>query len=143
MLLSRFGFAVGLLASLFLLGCGQSGPPRATVTGQVKYKGEPLPMGSITFVGENNVVASAPIQNGSYTMPNAPVGKVKIAITTPTITPQDQKQFKQVIEGKTTGGATPPPKMVPVPEKYTNPETSTLTYTVTTDPKQSHDIELK
>jgi len=50
-------------------------------------------------------------------------------------------QMKQKVEGKTFSGEVVKP--VPVPGKYSNPDSSGLTYTVTADKTQTHDIDLK
>jgi hypothetical protein len=59
---------VGLLS---LVGCGAGDDlgTRYPVSGTVKYKGEPLAKGSITFMGEKGQRgASGEIKNGQYTL---------------------------------------------------------------------------
>ena len=132
--------ALPLLAVILLAGCSASGPPRASVSGKVSYKGEPLPTGTVTFVSDDlTVVESAPISGGEYTMARAPVGPVKIGVQTPVAA--NNMQTKQKIEGKSAPAAAA--KVVSVPDGFRMPETSGLTYTVTSEPNQTHDIPLK
>ncbi|MGF1581864.1 MAG: hypothetical protein ACFCD0_21250 [Gemmataceae bacterium] len=51
-------------ASLLILGCG--GADTATVQGKVKFNGEPIPEGSITFVAAGKGPQILSISNGSY-----------------------------------------------------------------------------
>jgi hypothetical protein len=60
---------------LTLLGCGSDGgPPRGTVTGTVTIDGQPLDVGSITFIptGETKgPVAGGEIKDGVYMIANS------------------------------------------------------------------------
>lgn len=123
------------VALLMLSGVGCGG--KATVTGQVTYRGNPLPSGSVNFFDANkNIVGTATIANGSYSMANVPPGPVKISVTTPLVRPADRRH--------------PPPKdmpggqlapSVPIPITYGNPEQSGLAYEVQPG-TQEHKIEL-
>jgi hypothetical protein len=109
-------------------GCNNSANV-ATVTGVVRYKGEPLPGGTLTFFGgaDHKTQARTLIgQDGTYRLPNPPQGAVKIAVEGPT-PPSGKKSAKPAVL---------------IPANYANPDTSGLTYTVT-DSVQIHDIELK
>ena len=132
----RWRGAVALAISLLVLsgvGCGG----KATVTGQVTYRGNPLPSGSVNFFdAHQNIVGTATIANGSYSIANVPPGSVKISVTTPLVPPTDRRH--------------PPPKdmpggqlapSMPIPLKYGNPEQSGLAYEVQPG-KQEHKIEL-
>ena len=61
-----------LSAALCLFaGCGQSGPARYSVSGNVSYKGAPIPVGQISFEpdttrGNEGPGASAVIKDGKY-----------------------------------------------------------------------------
>jgi hypothetical protein len=117
---------------LLLIGSGCGGKDKNAVrkvTGTVKYKGEKLVGGTVTFVGGENGKerVSSIIQDGSYSIPNAPAGEVKISIDGPTRS-SDASKAKEA-----------PP--VVLPAKYSDPAKSGLTYTVT-DGTQTHDIEL-
>jgi hypothetical protein len=65
---------------LALAGCGKT---TATVSGVVKYQGEPLPSGTVIIYGanSNDTPARGAIgENGKYIVTDAPLGEVKIAI---------------------------------------------------------------
>lgn len=132
--------AVVLCGMIGLVGCGKKETPRVEVTGEVKYQGKVLPVGTVSFVGKgNNVVETSTIKDGKYTIARAPVGEVQISILTPA--PPSTMQMKQKVEGKTmeTGAAS----IVQVPSKYADAGNSGLTYTVKPDKTQTHNIELK
>jgi hypothetical protein len=40
---------LAVIAPLFALGCGDSGPPRYRISGTVSYEGKPVPFGAIIF----------------------------------------------------------------------------------------------
>jgi hypothetical protein len=69
------------LFSMFVLAmCGCS-PTTHTVSGTVKYAGEPLAEGNIAFIGEGSGASGVgPIADGSYKVA-VPPGKMKIQIT--------------------------------------------------------------
>jgi hypothetical protein len=129
-----------ILTMLALTGCSSNEVPRAAVTGKVTYKGQMVPMGTVAFMGTGNVVETSQIQNGIYTIPRAPVGPVKITVITPV--GGNPQQFKQKVEGHTMEGGAGG-KVVAVPGKYSNPDESGLTYTVTAEPNQTHDLPLQ
>ena len=129
-------FALPLL--FCLAGCGRAS--RASVSGRVSYRDVPLPAGTVSFIAQDsNVVESAPIQNGQYTIARAPLGPVKVTVTTPPAA--NATQMGQRVPGKTIEGGAD--KVVPVPAEYGNPEQSGLRYTVTKEEKQTFDIPLK
>jgi hypothetical protein len=101
-------------AALALAGCSGG---RGDVSGVVKYKGEPVPGGTIMFHGQPSGVWSSEIKkDGSYTVVGIPAGTVKISVMLPvpnTVLP---------------GGAGA--KMPVIPPKYGDSEKSGLTYTV-------------
>src|SRR5438874_241891 len=63
------GSALGLLC---FLGCADSGPPTAEVSGTVRLDGRPIEEGSIQFIpveGTRGPSAGAPIEDGKYHIP--------------------------------------------------------------------------
>jgi hypothetical protein len=139
-----------------VVGCGGSG----TVSGKISYKDKPLPVGVIYFKSESGKAVSGPIKDGSYRVENVPAGTAKIGIELP-ILPTDSKGFG-IKGGPPPGAKIGPPKGVTVaegfdakgfrpsspyppgfqfPNHYRDPETSKLTYTVTSGDQQ-HDINL-
>ncbi|MGL4553367.1 MAG: hypothetical protein ACRC33_19545, partial [Gemmataceae bacterium] len=75
-----------LLAIVFASGCAGDG--RSGVKGTVKYKGQPLKAGMISFIPEGGMspVGGSPIADGAYevvTVAGIPAGKYKVSITAP------------------------------------------------------------
>ncbi len=140
------------LAALLLAGCGRG---KGDVSGEVTYKGEPLPFGRITFVSEvgRHDTVSAFIIRGKYTIEGCPAGPVKISIES--LKPPTKKELEEAKKSPTLGEgdrlspellkeitADPPLKYVKIPSKYANPETSGETYTVEKG-SQTYNITLK
>jgi hypothetical protein len=118
-----------LLVLLAALGCGSGS---ATVSGKVTYKGEPLPAGSVAIYGANGKVQSGPIgADGTYTISKAPVGDVKMAVVTPNASPVTRKIKGEVKHpGATDGASSSPIKVVPIPDRYKDPDKSGLNFTL-------------
>ncbi|MCR9116107.1 MAG: hypothetical protein NXI22_04060 [bacterium] len=58
------------MSAISLIGCGDSGPPRAAVTGVVTVDGEPLKLGYIRFVPQAPTTGpkvTVPVENGTFT----------------------------------------------------------------------------
>lgn len=128
--LFRLGVCLAAGLTVALAGCG--GSSKATVSGTVTYKGEPLPAGMIAFIGKDNQVASGAIEpNGHYSVRNVPIGPVKISVTPPPAPLQDSKPPEGM----------PTTKSVSIPDHYKDPEKSGLTYTVKSG-SQDHPINL-
>ena len=130
------GWVVVLLPVL-AAGCGRAAPT-GDVSGVVRVDGTPLPSGTVAFVGEDGRAASAMIQaDGSYRIPKAPVGPVRITVQTfapsPGVVPPDTPpgSVKQASL-----------RFVSLPEHYADHTTSGLSYTVEPG-AQTHDIDLK
>lgn len=76
----RFRFALFVVGSLFLAGCG--GVETTSIRGTVTVRGKPVKAGAVTFAGPQNYVASGYIRgDGTYEIGNVPVGDVKVTIT--------------------------------------------------------------
>jgi hypothetical protein len=122
--------ASALLVLLAALGCGSGS---ATVSGKVTYKGEPLPAGSVAIYGANGKVQSVTIgTDGTYTISKAPVGDVKMTVVTPNPSPgaQQSKGATRKHPGAEDTASSPPLKVVPIPERYTDPDKSGLNFTL-------------
>ncbi len=144
-------FVPGLL--LLIVGCGSNG----TITGTVTFNGTPLPSGTIMFVPENGQPSvNAPISDGKYTIDKVPSGPAKVVVHS-TVNeggrPSPMQMAMQrsggkvpedVPEGarKLMEGAAQAKKGIKIPDDYSDPEKSTLTYTVKGG-KQTHNIDLK
>lgn len=139
-----------ILLLLLAAGCSSKG----TVVGKVTYKGKPLSAGMVLFVPEQGGGAfRGDIQDGEYHVEKIPPGPVKIAITPASTSSPMEYVMKMrppadVLEKAAPGTSVeqftqpaPPPQAASIPEKFLNPDTSGLTYTVQSG-SQRHDIEL-
>jgi hypothetical protein len=81
---SAFRLAALLVAaaSVGVLGCGKK---TATITGTVTYNNKPVTSGEVIFLSQDgHASAHAPIHaDGSFTVTNAPVGPVQVAVDNP------------------------------------------------------------
>ncbi len=120
------------IALIWTTGCG--GPFTAPVSGKVTYKGEPLPGGVVTFIHPDGRTGYTTIkEDGSYTIPAAPGGDVKCIVQTIKPIPGLPKRLAAKLPGGGNKGSEPiypAGKYVPIPEKYGDPQTSGLAYTI-------------
>ena len=101
---------------LTVTGCTSAGRKKVTVHGTITYQGQPLQSGLLAFHGPGDAYAAASIQpNGTFMAELVP-GEVRVSILE---TPSGSK---------TRPAANPP---ITVPEKYVNPDSSGLRYTIT------------
>jgi hypothetical protein len=152
------GLALGLLAALLPLlpGCAQGSGREGigTVWGKVIFKGEPLPGGTIHFIHSKTSKTSLWIQsNGTYSG-EIPVGAAKVAIETESVKYTDRdtmlKKWRERnpgLAGKKQRSLDLPadlPRLVytPIPDRYSDPDKSGLTYEVT-EGAQRHDFEIE
>lgn len=155
------GLPFSLIVSLLLLlllsaGCSSKG----SVTGKVLYQGKPLPGGTVTFFCGSRGTFTSPIkEDGTYSVDKVRAGDAKIGVENqslnrnrgaiPKMPGGYKEKFKSMIPEDVDASemmpgfaSSLPGKYVPIPEHYSDPEKSGLTYTVTGG-QQSHDIELK
>lgn len=127
-----------VLLALTISGCGKSS---GTVTGHVKYKGEVVTAGNVTFYGPNDQIATALINpDGSYTVLQAPLGTVKVGVTAP---PHMSKTKAQNLQRKKKGQFAPQTtESENIPLKYGKPDESGLELNVTKG-TQPFEIDLK
>lgn len=145
---------LGLVA--FSIGCGSRSKAKATVKGKVAFGKQHLTAGTVQFYGPDNTFASATIdKNGNYQLNDAPVGPVKIVVSVPSLPPGGLRTMMPGAKTvKDKGSVDPedpgrkisimgdmPDKVVNIPPKYGNVETSGLTFTVEKG-EQTHDITL-
>jgi hypothetical protein len=144
--------AVCVAFTISLAGCGSETSNRAVVKGQVKIGDTPLNSGSVTFQTADNRRGSGAIDaNGNYTVADAPVGDVSVAVFVPPrpkVPVMKTKAPKGVPlqnpaggENMAGGAGLDPAKVVYIPEKYGDPATSGLTYKVERG-EQTHNINL-
>jgi len=136
------------LALLFVSGC--SGSSEGSVSGNVSFEGKPLGNGSVAFVIKDKAGKElrevASIQpDGSYAIAKVPVGEVTICVETtqPVDLPKENKVKDGPPQIPMPGGGAGAEKgtYVKIPEKYKDPATSTVKYTVKSG-KQKYNIEL-
>jgi hypothetical protein len=122
-----------------LLGTGCSGKT-STITGTVTYRGKPLPSGVIKFINaaNNEVIGGANISDGNYSVSGIPPGLAKIAISS--LPPRNLSILGQP---KDTAEGGPASKAVAIPPKYSNPDTSGLTYTIQPGTQLATPIDLQ
>jgi hypothetical protein len=142
-----------LLAAAAAAGCGKHGV--ATVKGKVTFGNQPVGSGKVFFVAADNTTGSAALNDdGTYTMTDAPVGDVRIGVSVgPRLMMGPNASVGQSPLASTPGAVpeaekmkNPPPipggtHWVPVPPKYSNHETSGLSWTVPAGGGE-HDIPL-
>jgi len=144
--LGRWG-VFPVLLTLVAAGCGSGS---GSVSGKVTYKGAPVTGGNLTFIPPAGLATiSVPInEDGTYSAAKVPAATVKICVETESIKPKPGGTPKY----QPPPGATPPPGYlsgpvikgvyVKIPDKYANPDTTDLTYTVKSG-KQDFTVELK
>ncbi|MBX7106235.1 MAG: carboxypeptidase-like regulatory domain-containing protein [Gemmataceae bacterium] len=128
----------GLLA-LGLFGCGNSQPPdRIIVTGTVKYNGQIMPYGRVTFINKadpNNRDVCSIQSDGKFVMTSVPVGPCKVVIQ---VNNAYDHQAYQVT------GKAPPADLIPrdIAQKYSSELTTPLEVTIAPGQK-SVELEIK
>jgi hypothetical protein len=153
-------WAVGLLACcvvLFPTGCGPDFKSRGVVKGKVTKGKKPLTTGTVMFYRKDGVTASASIDpDGNYEMKDAPVGECKVTVVVnalpmdPTVRARLKGGGMKMPEGPhdpskagpdLPSGPKVPKEVVPIDPKYSNIETSGLSFTVQKG-EQTYDIDL-
>ncbi len=94
--------------------------------------GSPLPAAMVILVGNEGSATGNLTSDGRFKIDNAPLGEVKIAVNTEAA--KGQMMGEMIASGyqASKGGskAPPPPKLVEVPKKYWDPNTSGITTTI-------------
>jgi hypothetical protein len=152
---SRLLLALPLL--LFVSsGCAPKNPTPSSLSGTVKYNGNPVTSGTISVYPTEGGFHSIVIQSdGTYSSAGLPVGEITVAIETESANPknhppQDANARRRAASaspapggerpgtgaaggGAAAGGGGP---YVKIPTKYAKKETSGLTYTIIAGPNQ-------
>jgi hypothetical protein len=136
-LLSRH-FPLRLLALVTVAALGVAGCDRAvkkvTIHGTVTYQGQPVRSGMLKFVGPGGATSGAVIQpDGSFIITDVVPGEVKVGVV-------QGPQSSGSSSGEEGTKAKEPP--VSLPDKYRDPETSGVSYTITPETKELP-IEIK
>jgi hypothetical protein len=137
-------------------GCGGSGDQRARVKGKVKFFDKYLTAGTVAFFSKDGRVGSGGIDaDGNYEVSDAPVGECTITVKVPTMprgpVPKMQPKPPPGVPEARMPGAEEDKNFVPhgfdvskivqIPGKYADRETSGLTYVVSKG-EQTKDITL-
>jgi hypothetical protein len=140
------GGVLGLLALVVAAGCGK---PTGSVSGKVIYKGQPLKGGTVVFVTADGKTGgrSDIAEDGTYSIAEVPVGAVKISVETKSLKPNANRAREGSApknmppEAAGYKGGNTADRYIPIPERYSQVDTSELAYTVIAG-KQEHPIEL-
>lgn len=150
--------SLGLVACVAVTGCGAK---TSNVKGKVTYGGKSVVWGSVTLVDEKGMFHQGPINlDGTYTIPNVPVGKVKIGVFSPKPdgTHKGGRGAVSAVGGKGDPNdprdkfkSAPPPEppkpqpgaWFPLPDKFVEPEKSGLTGEVKSSKETVLDVDLK
>lgn len=151
--LARFAL-LALLTFTLVSGCGpKNRTAPARVNGTVRYKGETVPGGNITFHSKDKGSYNSSIgRDGSYSVVDVPDGEMVVTVETESINPnrkvrslgpQADKMYaeRMAAEGRSAMEKMPAEAYKKVPTKYGDPKTSTLKATLTAG-KQSKDFDL-
>jgi hypothetical protein len=114
-----------IVLTIAALGCGR---PTGSITGEVKYKGQLLPIGDIAFLSQEGEqqVRHADIIDGKYSIPRIEAGRAKVVVTTW----QPQPRKKSGFDGEDSAPPPPVPKAILIPKRYGDPDKSGLTYDI-------------
>jgi len=151
--LGKWGVGLGLVALLGVAGCGNA---TGKVSGTVKIGETLLKGGNVIFIStEGKESKSATIkEDGTYSIDNIPVGNVKVCVETKSLAPPPAGPGGKIpttyspppgadSAGYNPGAGTDRSKLyVAIPDKYSDPNLTDLTYTVTAG-SQEYNIPLK
>ena len=132
-----------LVLSTPVLGCGGGGPRVYPVAGVVRYAGQPLSGGTVMFVPETGRTVGASIaSDGSYRI-EVIAGKHRVAILPALSSPMPAESSVPPDQQMTPAHQISRTIASPIPEKYTNFETSGLVLEVEPVDGNTLDIDLK
>jgi hypothetical protein len=127
-------FLLGVAGLTLGAGCAEKGVKKITLKGTVTYEGKPLTSGLLQIIGPDNNFSAASIQEtGGYEITEVVPGELMIGVME---TPHGS--------GSSSGGNSDTPKVSArnLPEKFRDPKTSGVKYTIT-EQTRVLDIELK
>jgi hypothetical protein len=122
------GMALAFTIAMLAAACGPSGPVKVTVKGNVTYKGKKMTSGIVTFNSDNGSYSAASImEDGTYIMTDVLPGEIGVGVME---SPQGS--------GSSSGDGPSKPSMpaANLPQKFRDPSTSGLKFTVKVDTKE-------
>jgi hypothetical protein len=153
----RFAGLLACCAVVLASGCGPDYKARAVVKGKVTKGGKSLTTGTVVFHGKSGITATAIIDgDGNYQMPDAPIGECKVTVTVqglpmdPSVHARLKGKGPKMPEGPKNPeeNSSPAPPLAKIPKevilidpKYSNTDTSGLSFTVQKG-EQTYNIEL-
>jgi len=144
-------------------GCGGGGNPAApaSISGAVTFKGKPVTGGTVAFYTQAGGAAGTSCgidSDGTYSISDVPAGELIVVVETDSANPEhkqaggkDADKRTKMMGERTRLDGTPAAggpatsasegKYVKIPEKYSKPKTSPLTYTAKAG-RQVYNIEM-
>lgn len=145
--MTRLLLCAGLMAAA---GCGGGGPPFCDVKGTVTIDGKPVTGGMIVFVdaGDINSKSGYLTIDGTYSLSQVPAGPVKVLVRTDQVKNMLDEKTAKMLQAKGVGAVADDPKVkgnkyVPVPAKYTQIDTTDLTFDLKPNVLNEINVELK
>lgn len=130
----------GSLVFVAATGCGAG---TVSVSGIVKLQGRPLTSGTVLFHGPDGRVDHSLIaEDGKYIIPESRLGIVRITVQSHAAAPSGLPTRGDPAPGVAPSKRGAAGKVVVLNNRYLDPATSGLTYTVHRG-RQTHDIELE
>jgi hypothetical protein len=137
-------FAAAVLV-FHLVGCA-GGVPKGSVSGKVTFEGKAVRSGSVMFVrGGSPALYSQIDDDGKYEVQGVPAGTAKVTVASPD--PSGGGRGRTIkgapaAPARGEGGGPPVKGWVPIPNQYSDPERSGLSFGVRPGANTFH-IELK
>jgi len=126
---------------LLLASCGERGArlpeTGATLEGTVSYGKEKVPVALVIAQGQKGSATADVGEDGRYKLENVPLGEVKIAVNTQA----GKGKLMSKVMAQSRGQAKSLPKVLDVPPKYFDPETSGLKTTIKKGPN-TYDVAI-
>lgn len=140
----------GLVLISLAVGCGSDGVTLAAAGGTVTFQGAPVAGANVTFIPEQGPIAIGTTNDqGKFTLstggrPGAPLGKCRVSVTlvAPSddlsgLTPEEQSMELTKKMGQSQGTFGEKEQKSLVPEKFSNADTSGLSFTVSSTASQN------
>lgn len=138
-LLRRRALVFGAIGCLLLASCLEGGrrlpETGATLEGTVTYAGQKVPVALVIAQGKDGSANGFVGEDGRYRLSNVPLGEVNLAVNTEA----GKAEMTGRLMARSQGKSAVLPKVVDVPHKYAELETSGLKTTIQKGPN-TYDI---